>query len=288
MNSRAVGLAAAEHLLERKLPHYGYVREIHNIPWSQRREQAFCERLAQAGVSCNVYKEPPPSARKWGHEQERLSKWLRKLPKPIGLLAAMDIRGRQVTEACLESSLRVPEDIAIVGVDNDELLCELSVPPMSSIALDTERGGYEAAALLANMMLHRKYKPKKILIEPTHVVTRESTSTLFLADHLVVEAVRFVYTHATHRIQVTDVAERVGVSRRSLEMRFRRALGRSVQNMIRHVCLEKVKALLLDTQLPLRQIADVSGYNDPSYLGKVFRREVGITPQQFRDKKRLP
>jgi len=249
---------SCEHLLERKLPHYGYVREIHNVLWSQRREQAFCDRLAQAGFSCHVYKEPPPSAKKWGHEQERLSKWLRKLPKPIGLLAAMDIRGRQVTEACLESGLHVPEDVAIVGVDNDELLCELSVPPMSSIALDTERGGYKAAALLDNMMRHRKYKPKKIRIEPTRVVTRESTNTLFLADHLVVEAVRFVYTHATHRIQVIDVAEHVGMSRRSLEIRFHRAMGRSVHDMIRHVCMEKVKALLLDTQSPLRQIADAA------------------------------
>lgn len=288
VDSYAVGRMAAEHLLERKLPHYAYVREIYNVMWSQRREQAFCERLLQAGFSCHIYTQPPPSTRKWGYEQKRLGKWLQKLPTPVGLLASMDIRGRQVVEACLEFGLRVPEDIAIIGVDNDELLCELSDPPMSSVALDTERGGYEAAVLLDQMMSGRSKKPKKILIEPTRVVTRKSTDTLLLADEHVIQAVRFIQNNATRLIQVNDVIDHVGLSRRSLEVRFRRAMGRSIFDMIKHVRLEKVKTLLLDTKLPLHQIADACGYQGPSYLGKVFHREFGVTPKQFRDRNFMP
>ncbi len=283
VDSHAVGKMAAEHLLDRKLPHYAYVREIHNVLWSQRREQAFCERLLQAGFSCHIYTQPPPSMRKWGYEQKRLGKWLQRLPKPIGLLASMDVRGRQVVEACLEFGLRVPDDIAVMGVDNDELLCELSDPPMSSVALDPERGGYEAAVLLDQMMSGRSRKPKKILIEPTRVVTRKSTDTLLLTDEHVIQAVRFIQNNAIRLIQVNDVIDHVGLSRRSLEVRFRRAMGRSIHAMINHVRLEKVKALLVDTTLPLHRIAGACGFQGPSYLGKVFNREFGVTPKQFRD-----
>ncbi len=283
VNSRAVGVAAAEHLLERKLLHYGYVREMYNVLWSQRREQAFRRRLARAGFSCQVYEEPPPSVRKWGFEQRRLAKWLRRVPKPIGLLAAMDVRGRQVAEVCQECGLSVPQDVAVLGVDNDELLCELCDPPISSIALDTKLGGYKAAALLDRMMSDRKWKPKRIRIEPTHVVTRQSTDAFFLSDELVVEAVHFMQHNATHLIQVNDVAAHVGLARRSLEIRFRRAMGYSVHSMITNLRLKNVKALLVDTSLPLRRIASASGFANPSYLCKVFRRKFGVTPHEFRE-----
>ena len=284
VNSEAVGRMAAEHLLERQLLYCAFVPEIENVLWSQRRERGFCERLAEAGLACTVYKPPPRSQRDWGLEQQRLAQWLQALPKPTGLFAAMDVRGRQVLDICLETGISVPEEIALIGVDNDELLCELSEPPMSSVALDAEQGGYEAAALLDGLMSGRLRRPRRILIQPTHVAVRQSTDVLAVEDELVKRAVQFVRLHAGEAINVGTVIKHLGVSRRVLELRFRRAIDRSIHDEIMRVQLERVKMLLHETAWPLPRIAEASGFGDASYLVKVFRRYCGVTPNQFRQR----
>lgn len=287
VDSYAVGRMAAEHLLERRLPYYAYVREIQNVLWSQRRERGYCERVAEAGLSCAIYTQPPRRLRDWGYEQRRLGDWLRALPKPVGLMAAMDVRGRQVLEVCLESGIHVPDEIAVLGVDNDELLCELSEPPMSSVALDPEQGGYRAAALLDALMSGRLRKSQRILIPPTHVVVRKSTDVLAVADTTVVRAARFIRDNIAQPINVCDVVKHSNVSRRLLEIRFRREMGHSLHAEITRLRLERVKAMLQDTTWNLRQIAQASGFGNESYLIKVFRRELGITPSEFRGPMRV-
>ena len=191
-DSNKAGRLAAEHLLERGFRHFAWVGAWGDLPWSLRRGEGFHHRLEEAEFACHHF--PMPRAerdRRWGREQARLALWLKKLPKPLGVLACDDDRGRQVLEACRAAELQVPEDVAVVGVDNDELLCELSDPTLSSVALNTEQAGYDAAALLHGLMNGRVKEPRRILVEPTRVVARRSTDVHATEDRDLARALRF-------------------------------------------------------------------------------------------------
>ncbi|MEI6561528.1 MAG: XylR family transcriptional regulator [Verrucomicrobiota bacterium] len=281
-DGEAIGRMAAEHLLKRGLRHFAFVGGPYKDNWVERRLQSFRQRIAEAGFDCAVYPSPPATQQDWGREQKRLGRWLKAQPKPLGILGALDARARQVIEACMESGLRVPDEVAVIGVDNDALLCELCDPPLSSVMLNAEKAGYEAAALLHEMMLGKKVKPRCIMIEPTHVVARQSTEVASTNDAKIAAALRFIQLGASRPLRVLDVAEHIGLSRRSLELRFRRALGYTVLKAIRQAQLERVRAFLIETDLPIQQIAAQCGFANGNYLGKIFRRECKETPQQFR------
>ena len=206
---------AAEHLLERKFPHYAFVGTVSRV-WSDRRQQSFCERIAAAGYQPHIYSIPRRKRhRDWDQEQAILADWLKGLPTPLGLMACNDDCGREVLEACRAANIHVPEQIAVVGVDNDRLLCELSDPPLSSVELDTERGGYEAAALLEKLMQGRVRKPQRLIVVPLHVVTRRSSDIIALEDVEVAAALKFIHDRATNPICIEDVVEHVQLSRRA-------------------------------------------------------------------------
>jgi LacI family transcriptional regulator len=173
-------------------------------------------------------------------------------------------------------------------VDNDSLLCDLASPPLSSVAFNAERGGYEAAALLDRMMSGRVKKPTRIVVEPLYVVSRHSTDVLALDDPDVNTAMRFIRNHAGERIRVRDVAACVGLSRRTLEVRFQKALGRSLNAEIQRVRLEKAKIMLAETEWPLAKVAASTGYTDASYLHQIFKRQLGMTPAKYRRSMRVP
>jgi LacI family transcriptional regulator len=269
-------------LLEKGFQNYAFVG-IHGRVWSERREHGFCQRIAKAGHSVAVYPAPRrTSRRRWGAEQKTLARWLQKLPQPLGLMAYNDDRGREVLAACREAQLRVPEEVAVIGVDNDSLLCDLAAPPLSSVALNAERGGYDAAALLDKMMSGKGRSPQRIVAEPLYVIGRHSTDILALDDREIATAVRFIRDHAGQSIHIHDVAQHVGVSRRTLEVRFQKALGRSVHAEIQRMHLDKAKRILAETDWPITKVAAVAGYNDSSYLHQVFNRQVGMTPAKYR------
>jgi len=286
-DSYLAGRMAAEHLLERGLRQFAFAGVAEEVLWSSRRGEGFRVRLAEAGFSCHEYRlREPTQNRHWGMELAHLSKWLRGLPKPIGLLACDDDRGREVLEACRAAELLVPEDVAVVGVDNDELLCDLSDPPLSSVALNAERGGYEAAALLDGLMSGRVHGTHRILVAPTWVVTRRSTDILALEDRVVATALRFIHENARRPITVKDLARKAELSRRTLELRFRKVAGRSIHEEIERVRLERAKRLLLETMIPLPQVAEASGFSNASYLIRVFHRQIGVPPAQYRARNR--
>jgi LacI family transcriptional regulator len=285
-DSAGAALRAAEHLIERGFRHYAFVGIPGRI-WSRRREESFQTRIREAGFSCHLYTHPRRRRdREWGQEHHLLSEWLRTLPRPVGLMACNDDRGRQVLEACRAAGLKVPEEIAVVGVDNDDLLCELSEPPLSSVDLNTEKGGYEAAALLDRLMAGRTKRRRRILVEPRWVVTRQSTDVMALEDQEVVRALHFIREEAGRPLGVDEVVRATGLSRRALEIRFRRAAGRSVHAEIQRVRLERAEELLVQTELTMPQIAEASGFGSASYLALVFRKELDRTPLQYRQQSR--
>ncbi len=281
-DSAGAARMAADHLLGRGLRHFAFVGVARRV-WSWRREESFCRAITESGAKVHVYQSPRAARdRVWEREQPLLADWLRRLPKPAGVMACNDDRGREVLEACRAADILVPEELAVVGVDNDELLCELADPPLSSVALNGEGVGYRAAALLDRMMRRRLRKTRRLVAEPLHVVTRRSTEMIAIKDTEVAAALGFIHHHAAEPIQVTDLVRHLGISRRNLEIRFQKFVGRSIHAELQRVRLDRARRFLLETDLPISKIAESVGYATACYFVQVFRREYDATPAAYR------
>jgi LacI family transcriptional regulator len=282
---RAMGVLAADHLLERGFTRFAFCG-FSDQAWSIGRREGFMGRLAERGHGgCEIWESPwvGPRARAWEREQEQIGRWLQSLRRPVGLMACSDARGQHVLDACNRIDVAVPEDVAVIGVDNDSVLCNLCHPPMSSVVPNAERVGYEAAALLDKLMSGQNAAAgDTMLIEPLGVMTRQSTDVLAIDDPAVASVVRFIRERACQGCSMKDVERFSPLSRSLLERQFRRYLGRSPQGEIRAVQLKRVKQLLSESDLPLDRIAALAGYSHPEYMSVVFKRETGQTPGQYR------
>jgi len=280
-----IGQLGAEHLIERGLRQFGFVGEL-NLGWARRRMDGFAAHLNRQG-----YRQPLPHALAggatawgyWGQDPDAsLRKWLTTLPTPIGLMCANDDTGFRVLETCRQLEIRVPEDVAVVGVDNDDFLCSLAHPALSSIDTRPERIGYEAARLLDRMMRGEKVEPGRRLLDPVEVVARQSTDVLSISDTDLVDAVRFIRRNATRRITVKDVLEVVPMRRRTLERRFRAVLGHGVLAEVRAARLNKARELLAGSDLSIASIARRCGFGNTERFSRVFREESRTTPTAYR------
>jgi LacI family transcriptional regulator len=301
-DSRAATRFAANHLLERGFQHFGYCGDP-RYHWSNLRGRFFSDHLRETGHDCHVFAaENPPATQfrpgfpavagqweaeclrvgSWEAEVEGIANWLASLPKPVGVMACYDIRGQQVLEACRRRDLSVPETVAVIGVHNDELLCDLCDPPLSSVIPNARRAGHEAAALLDQMLHGEKLPQIQVLIEPIGVATRQSTDVVAVSDPKVAAAVRFMREHACERIDVSDVLKAVPISRSSLERRFKELLSRTPHEQIIQVKIERVKSLLATTDLPLAVIAERIGFEHIEYMSVAFKRATGVAPSEFR------
>lgn len=285
VDHRAVGRLAAEHFLERGHWHFGFF----GSEWahfSRLREASFRTRLAEAGFSvssCYIeYLLRLPALTGWKHARRRVHGWLRELPKPIGILASNDIPARDLADACLQLGIRVPDEVALLGVDNDDLECGLTSPPLSSVATPARQIGYEAAKLLDGLMAGRAAPREPVFLPPIGVVTRRSTDALAIDDPCVAAALDFIAKRIEGDIGVEDVAQFAAIGRRTLEHRFRKILGHTVLQEIRRTRIQRVKQLLSDTDLPMPAIARRSGFSTPQRMATVFRSETGLTPSQYR------
>jgi len=282
-DSVAVGRAGAEYLLEQGFSRFAFVGDIWNSNWSLKRQEGFTQRLAEAGMPCVVYGVPSDAARSdWCVEQKSMAEWLTGLSTPVGLMAANDVRGRQVLDTCLMATISVPDQVAVLGVDNDELICATTNPPMTSILRDTEGSGYYAAQMLDRLMRGKSRKKESIFYGPLRVVGRQSTEKLQFTDRLAVKAVEFIRINAGISMNVTDVVKHLKVSRRLAELRFRQAVGHSIHDELQNARLAQVRRLLQETDLSIAEITEHCGYESESYLGLVFRKQYAMTMRQFR------
>ncbi len=283
-NNQAIARLAADHLLERGFryfAYYGYPRTPIN-GWSEEREREFADRVRAGGFPCQIYRGRNRNSRRWAHIQKTLCAWLVSLPKPTGLMAANDNRARQVLEACRLSGLRVPEEIAVIGVDNDEVLCRLSSPLLTSIEQGAARIGYEAATLLDGMMSGNSSGKRRYVVDPEGVVMRLSTDVLPVEDAQVAKAMSFIREHACNGIKVPHVVAAVAASRSGLEARFKTALGRTLHTAIRDVQLERAKRLFTETNLAAKEIAASTGFKSVQHMSSLFKGAVGLPPAEFR------
>jgi len=274
---------AVEHLLARGFRQFAYFAPPSHR-YSNRRGEAFQQAVAARGYACDTYRPGYRAGRKmsWGEQQRRVNRWLLSLPRPIAILAVDAHHARQLAEVCHYSSIRVPDDFAILAGDSDELLCEVSTPPLSAVSLACERIGYEAAAMLHQMMEGKHAPSEPVLIPPHGVTSRQSTDFLAIDDPLIVRALRFIQNHTQHGIGVDDILREVPLSRRSLEIQFKAYLGRTPAEEIRRVQLERAKELLLNRDLSITEVALSSGFSNATRFGIAFRKKYGTTPRNFR------
>jgi LacI family transcriptional regulator len=278
-DDETIARLAAGHLIERGFRRLAFCGES-RFNWSKLRRRHFEEAVRDA--KAELYVHDAPEAAPLGTEHDRLVAWVRRLPKPIGVMAAYDIKGQQLLDACRDAGVAVPEEVAVVGVDNDPLLCSLTTPPLSSVVPNARRTGYEAAGLLDRLMRGERVAPEAHLIPPLGVQTRQSTDILAVEDREIAASMRFIREHACDGITVEEVLKAVPLSRRILERRFRKVTGRTPHQEILRLRLERVKQLLGETELPLERIAGLAGFAHPEYMNVAFKRELGNTPGRYR------
>lgn len=283
-DSREVGRVAADYFLERNYTNFAFVGEINDIHWSHDRATAFSARISEHGFESHIY--PVLTVRErndFGVEQKRLCSWLKALPKPVAIMAAWDVRGRQVLDACMKAGIPVPQEVAVLSVDDDEILCETTNPSMSSIQMGAEEACYQGAKILDELMRGKGQPGKRIIpYGAVRVVTRRSTEAIRIGDPLVVKALEFIWLNVGTPMTVADVARHLSVSRRLLEIHTRKALGRTVHDEILRVRLDRVQSLLRDTRMTVSEVADTCGFAGPSHLGRRFQSAFKMTPSAFR------
>jgi len=285
------GRMAAKHLIDRRFKQFAFSGGTHSR-FAAERHAGFCQVLEAEGFNCDTV--PGHGANRRTRVGEPLSepdvevrRWLSNAPKPLAIYCADDGNAILVAETVRQLGYKIPEEIAMLGTNNDELLCRFALPPVSSVELPGELIGYEAAKLLDAIMDGQAAPDEPLLLEPVHVVTRQSTDIMAIEDPQVAEALRFIREHAHERIKVADVLRRVPMSRSTLERRFTRMVGRTPLDEIHRVQLEHAKHYLASTDKPMPQVATASGFRDNQHLTTVFRRLASMTPTAYRRRSRI-
>lgn len=278
VDNEAVGRLGGEYLLQRGFGHYGFV--THGESWfSQSRYEGFRQIIEQqAGLTCHVLSSPDGQP---FQDTSRMTSWFVAQPKPIAVMAANDIVGRLVVDAATAAGLRIPDDLAVLGVDNDEWYTALLTTPLSSVELPTRQIGYRAAQVLDQLLAGEPAPPDR-LIPPVGVVTRRSTDITLTEDAIVAEAMRYIGDHCGEPITIDHVLKHVGISRRNLEMRMKRAIGATPHAALSQRRIQRAQAILLETRSTIGEIASACGFDNQGNFTAMFKRQTGLTPSQFR------
>ncbi|QDU10040.1 XylR family transcriptional regulator [Gimesia aquarii] len=279
----AIAALAFEHLHDRHLRHFAFVG-VERSNWSLRRSIAFTDLVKRHGFECELYS--PLSRRRfsesWNGGQEDLGDWLESLPKPVGLMAAHDLRALCVLDACSRRNIAVPEQVAVVGVDNDDVFCEAINPHLTSISHQSEQIGYEAASLLDHLMKGKTTPCSPLMLPPRTLVPRRSTDIIAVNDLAIASALEFIRRNACSKINVALISQHVNLTRRSLERRFMRLVGKTPHQLIAEERLRRAKQLLIDTDFTLERIASMAGFSSAAYLSVVIKAHENCTPTEFR------
>jgi LacI family transcriptional regulator len=281
-DSQAIARLASRHLIEKGLKNFAFFG-FENYDWLRERRYYFSCFNSESGYRTHIYiPRKRINNNEWENEQQEVIDWVNALPKPVGIFACNDDHGQHILEVCKLINLKVPEDVAVIGVDNDPIICDISDPPLTSIALNVESAGYEAAKLIDSMIDSKKTSGKQIMVSPTHIIQRQSTDILAVNDIDVSKAIQFIKKNAKNKIRVEDVVKATSINRRTLERRFRRTIQRSIYNEIQNVRIELITKFLIETDLSISQITDLFNFTDAEHISRYFRREKGVGLREFR------
>jgi len=283
IDNRAMGQLVAEHFLERGIRHFG-VYEIGIEVYFEQRRDNYIQTIEQAGYEVSVFSasEDSEAPREWEKHQEEMADWIRGLPKPVGIMACTDQLGFWLLDACDRAGISVPDEVAVVGAENDDILCMMARPPLSSVSYNSTRIGYEAAALLSRMMKGAPAPEEPYLLKPLGIVTRQSSDVVAVENPELALALRFIRENACKGIQVSDILQSVPMSRTALERQMKTAIGRSPKAEIIRNQLERAKEMLAATDLSLAQISQRVGFRHAQHFSTIFKDKLGETPGAFR------
>lgn len=278
----STGRMAAQYFVQkgyRNFAFYGY----EHVVWSAERQRGFRDRLRESGLDGRFFEFYQSDLdTRWYYDTDTLALWLMSLPKPVALFACDDNSASRITEVCRTSNLRIPEDVAVLGVNNDDVLCNLSYPTLSSISLDVTRGGYKAAELIDNLLKDSDYEPHDVVINPVNIVERSSTDILAVDDPHVRRALHYIHHHLSAPLSVDEVVSQVPLSRRLLEIKFKKQTGQSVHQYIVDLRMERFSQLLISSDAPIQELALSLGLTEPKNTSRQFKARKGMTPHEYR------
>ena len=279
---RGTGEKAAEYFIRKGFTSFAFIG-YRDVFWSQERYYGFRSYLEEAGLADALtdYRETSIDE-VWDYRQERLIKFLEELPPETAIFACDDNEGIRIAELCRVADIGIPQDVAILGVDDDRTICGLADPPLSSISLDIVQGGYETAAQIDRYLSHKSDSVEDVVVRPVRISERASTNILSISDREVARAIRFIHDHSTHPLSVMDVVRQVPLSRRHLEIRFKRATRQTIQKYIMKYRVEKLAHLLISSDRPIMELGEEMGFGSPKNLSRQFRSVMGMSPQKYR------
>ena len=281
-DSESIAKMASDHFVEKGIKNFAFCG-FDSYTWSIERGKYFSAMNSECGYNTHIY--PSPSKLKkndWEKEQRHVSEWIKSLPKPIGIFACNDDRGQHILEVCKTNDIKVPEEVAVIGVDNDPIICEIGDPPLTSIALNVEAAGFEAAGLIDQMIRNKKLTGKQIQVTPSHIVQRQSSDVLAVNDKEVAKAINYIRMNAKNKILVQDVVRRTCLSRRTLEKRFKESIRRTIYGEIRRVRIDLISKMLMETDLPISEITSHFDFTDIEHIARYFKIEKGVGLREFR------
>jgi LacI family transcriptional regulator len=284
-DNEAIGRIGARELIERGFKRLAFcgVPKTRICRWTDQRRAAFEQFAREAGVPCASFVDASSPRDNPAKLHKQLSAWLKSLEKPVGLMAAYDVRARHLLTICRELGILVPEEVAVIGVNNDELICELTSPTLSSIEQGGHTIGFQAAALLDRLMDGQKTSQLRFVVQPEGVVTRRSSDAMAIDDPDVAAALRYIRQRACEGIQVSDVVDAVAVSRTVLNERFRLTVGRTIRAEILRIQMDRARQLVAATDMPLNLVALHAGFRYLQQMITAFHRHFGKTPGEFRN-----
>lgn len=274
------GQLAAEHFLERGFRHFAFIANW--CHYSRLRLEGFEGQLRTRGFTCEVLRHAEESTDYWAIDMEKTAQWLQKLPKPLAVLACHDVYGMHMVSLCQSVGLRVPEEVAVVGVDNDEAFCQLCTPALSSVAMPNQGIGYEGAVRLDRIMAGGDGGPRVQTVAPRGVVIRQSSDAVGVDDPIVRQAMHFIHSHASESITVADVVRHVPACRSIVERKFRQVLGHSPSREIWIARIDLAKRRLMQSSLKIDDVARQCGFAGYQTFYTVFRRHTGQSPAEYR------
>ena len=280
-DSAAVTAMAADHLIDCGLRRFAFCGDA-RFPWSKQHEENFSRRVRNTGFRCDCFEIPAEDYSQPARVRASLHRFLKRLEKPVGIMCCYDILGQQVLDACRALNLRVPDEVAVIGQHNDDLLCEFCDPPLSSVIPNARKAGIEAATILDKLMKGRKRVNELTEMPPLGVATRQSTDIVAVSDPQLAAALRFIRAHAGDGINVADVLKAVPMSRTLLERKCREAIGRAPYEEILHCRMKLARQLLQTTSLPIATIAERTGFGAAERLSVVCRQLTGHSPRELR------
>lgn len=275
------GKMAAEYFIDKKFKNFAFYGNK-GVIWSRERAEGFMLEVLKAGGNYFYFESERLSENEWGNHHIKLDEWLTTLPKPVALFACDDRFALEVSEICKINNINIPDDISLLGVDNDELICNLSDPPISSIALEVEKGGYNAGRLIHQQIREKRNIPFNIVIDPVRLEERKSTDKYNIEDKYLLEIIRFIEDNFESDLSIDKLTDLVPLSRRNLEIKFKKEIGTSIYQFILNYRIEYFAKLLVNTDRSLFDIALECGFNDSKNISRVFKQKKGLSPAEFR------